>query len=199
MYKRGLTRGQASEIAVTAPVTKPVTAVTGRISIPLGPKLRHVYSGNDRLMCELMHYAIVKAIEVEARAGTKDGPRSMRAFSIETTTLTPAHRDDEPREIKPRVKGVEVDLTHAVWETVYAMYMVEPYAVQLCVAIAAGYKWPQLVRKDPKQRGEKMLGYVRLNALYRMWRANGQRLLPMLLAASPRLLELIEGGRRKKR
>src|SRR4051812_11068258 len=135
MYKRGLTREQATENAVTAPVTTPSPPVTGPIVIPKGPKVRHVFTGNDRLMCELMHYAIVKAIEVESRVGTKDGPRIMRAFSIETTTLTPAHRDDEPREVKPRVKGVEVDLTNAVWATVYAMYMIDSYAVQLCVAI----------------------------------------------------------------
>jgi hypothetical protein len=198
MFKRGLTREQASEIAVTDRVTGPSPVVTGRIAIPAGPILRHKWTMDERLMCQLMHYAVVKAIDVEDRIGSRVGQRNIRAFSIETTTLAPAHKDDEPRVARPGVRGVEVDLSIAVWETIYAMAAVELYPVQLVIAIAIGTKWSRLVARDRKGRGEKMLGYIRLNALYRMWLASGERLLPMLLEVTPRLREELAGDGRRR-
>lgn len=150
-------------------------------------------------MCQLMHYAVQLALDIETRLGTKVGHRSVRAYSIETTTLTPAHRDDEAGTVRRGVRGVEVDLANAVWEVVYAMHAFDPYAVKLVVAIAGGAKWSRVVRTDLKCRGEKMLGYVRLNALYRMWRGAHERLLPLLVKLQPAIVTVIEEEVRRRK
>lgn len=197
MYKRGLTPRSGDENAVTRTITGPSPAVTGRIAIPLGPKLRHAWTFDERMQCQLMHYAVVKALDIMHRLGGKVGHRNLRAFSIETGTMTPAHKDDEPRMVRPGVRNIEVSLFEAVWETLTAMHGADAYATQLVVLIAAGVKWSRVVRTDLKGRGEKMLGYVRLNGLYRMWLSSHERLMPMLLQVEPRLTEVIEAELKK--
>lgn len=160
--------------------------------------MRRDWTLDEVTQCELMNYAVQKAHDVLDRLGERVGHRYLRALSLETTTLTPAHRDDEPAHRSARVRSIEVSLLDAVWEVVLAMAATDPFAAAIVVAIAGGAKWSSLSRKDPHRRGEKMLGYVRLNALWRMWQASGARLLPMMLDVEPRLYELIEVKMRKR-
>ncbi len=199
MYRSAKPPVNSEASPVTGAVTAPSPPVTGAIAIPTGPKLRHHYDLEQLVMCQLMHHAVQLTLDVETRLGTKVGHKSMRAFSIETTVPTPAHRDDDVAAPRRGVRNVEVDLANAVWDTVYAMYAHDQYAVKLVVAIAAGAKWSRVARTDVKCRGEKMLGYVRLNALFRMWNASHKRLLPIMVKLQPNILMVVaEEIRRRK-
>lgn len=197
MNKAALNPRGTTASAITAPVTTAsplVTASKRAVSIPIGPKMRHTWTLDERMMCQLMHYAVVKALDIQERMGgtLSVGPRGMRAFSIESMSVSPASPDDEPGRIRLGARGVEVDLYDAVIDTLYAMHAVDPFPVRLIVGIALGVKWARLQRIDLKGRGEKMLGYIRLNALYRMWLASRDRILPMLLEVQPGLTDVIE-------
>lgn len=192
MNKSALSPQTAKEIAVTSTVTQPSPAVTARIVIPPQDKLRRSWTVDESTMCELMHYAVVKAFEVQSRMGLAVILRGLRAGSLEATTLTPAHRDDEPVRRPRPARPVEVDLYDAVLATLYKLYPHDPFVVQIVVGVAVGGKWGDIQRLDPKKRCTKMLGLLRLNALYRMWLGARAVIMPLLVEVEPRVIEVID-------
>jgi hypothetical protein len=80
MYKRGLTREQANEIAVTNRVTSPSPAVTGPIVIPQGPKLRHSWTFDERFQVPADALRRGEGVDIEERLGPRVGHRSIRAL-----------------------------------------------------------------------------------------------------------------------